>query len=61
MNQDIQDAMSIIKKACASVVADLPNHQAIQSAIAIIEAALYQPEELALEEKLMPKTKKTKK
>jgi len=40
MNEDQTAALNIVKQACASVVADLENHQKIQSAIVIIEAEL---------------------
>lgn len=40
MNEEITLAMNIIKQACASVTADLENHQKIQNAIVTVETAL---------------------
>jgi hypothetical protein len=40
MNEEVTAAIAVIRKACASVVADLENHQIIQSAILTVEAAL---------------------
>lgn len=40
MKKDVQEAMEIIEKACASVAADLPTHQAIQRALAVLKAEL---------------------
>jgi hypothetical protein len=43
MSEEVTNALAIIKKACASVVADLQNHQLIQSAIGVVEAELTKP------------------
>lgn len=40
MTEEVNAAMDIIKKACASVVADLENHQLIQQALLTVDAAL---------------------
>ena len=40
MTDEVTNALTIIKKACGSVVADLANHQTIQTAIATVETAL---------------------
>jgi hypothetical protein len=40
MKKDIEDALNIIKQACASVVANLESHQVVQAAISKIEEEL---------------------
>lgn len=47
MTTEQQEALSIIKTACESVIADWPNHLKIQGAIQTIEAGLMPPEKPA--------------
>jgi len=40
MNKDIEEALELIKQACASVVGNLEVHNKIQSAVKLVEEKL---------------------